>query len=369
MVEQYDHMVIGGGVYGTHVAASIAESFPHDKVLLVEQEPKLFMRASTNNQRVLHWGYQSPLHPETARQNIRNVKRFSDRFSDCVNWDVTSYYGIHADSVVSPPDYEAFCENIGLQYERDPHLGHALFGDDVVVVYQTNEVTYSAMILQGHLREQLNSANVEIRINCSVNSLQTNGDNIQVLLMDGRFVDAQNVFNCTFSSINDINARSNLPLIRTTHNRLGLFRITLPSRLKDISATVIYGPFASLIASNGEGTHLLAHVKHSNCAEGIDIAPMDDISADELTRRYHASVLDAKRYLPILGEGQYKGGFTEVRSVSGTDSVEGDRTVQTFRNYGGLENYHVILGGKINCFFEAGEFAVAVLHKRGSNLV
>jgi len=172
---------------------------------------------------------------------------------------------------------------------------------------------------------------------------------------------AKNVFNCTYSGINDIHLGSDLPLIPSTHERYSLFQVTMPEELKGVSATVIYGPFASIVANESNGTHVMAHVKYSNCAKAINVSPQSITSDDEFSARYAASVADAQSFLPSLGEAMHNGNIVEVKSVFGLDPTDGERRALTFADHGGLEGYHVIFGGKMNSFYDAGEFALRAI--------
>ncbi|HUS26178.1 MAG TPA: FAD-dependent oxidoreductase [Nevskiaceae bacterium] len=362
LTEQYDHLVIGGGAYGAMVATSIAESYPHSSVLLAEKEPDLFARATTNNHGRLHWGYQYPLHPQTAIQSRNNVTEFLSEYGDCVNQDVTSYYAIHKDSRVSVGQYEMFCKDANLPYERDDRPD--IFGPDVLAAYRTDELTFSNSSLQRLFRNRLADGNVEVKTNCEIGSIHPTSNGILAVTGDEQVLSARNIFNCTYAGINEVHERSGIPLIPSTHEKYALFKIGLPEALRNITATVIYGAFASIVSNNEVGTHVLAHVKYSNCAKAIDLAPKDTISAKEIVRRYQDTLADSASFLPVLQDAEYRGEFVEVKSVFGVDPTEGERRVLTFPDYGGIPNYHVIFGGKMNSFYDASAFALSTLARR-----
>jgi glycine/D-amino acid oxidase-like deaminating enzyme len=356
MGEKVDHLVIGGGAYGIHVATSLANAFPEDSVVLAEQEDELSERASINNHGRLHFGYQYPLHPETAVQSRRNVGRFLKDFSDCVDFDTVSYYGIHRASRVSPDNYESFCRYTGLEYERTDRDPHGAFGADVTVSFRVPELTFSSEKLRKRLGAMASDAGVDIRTKLRVESVH-NGPNAIDIVTDNGDLSATNVFNCTYAGVNDIHAKSGLPLIPSTHERYSLFQVTLPEELRGVSATVIYGPFASIVAN-------VAHVTHSNCARATNVSPVSATPSEELAVRYEGAVTDSRTFLPGLSDAVHNGNIIEVKSVFGVDPADGERRVLTFPDHGGVEGYHVIFGGKMNSFYDAGEFAVRVSSKR-----
>lgn len=360
MSERVDHLVIGGGAYGTHVATMLAEEFPQHKVVLMERENELSERASINNHGRLHWGYQYPLHVDTALQTKSNAQRFTDDFADAVDEDVVSLYGIHEKSKISADDYERFCRTTSLPYERTDGLAEGLFGTEVIASFLTAELTFSADALRKLMKRRAVAAGVDLRTGVGVDFVRAAGDTADVITDDESVIRADHIFNCTYSSINDLHARSGLPLIPSVHERYSLFKVTLPEAVRKMSATVIYGPFASIVSNNSAGSHILAHVTHSNCAQSLTSGLISvPTSEEELTARYEQTVRDAVGYLPILQEGSRNGQIVEVKSVFGTTPSEGERRMQAFSDFGGVPNYNVIFGGKMNSFYDAAQFAIA----------
>lgn len=361
MAEKVDHLVIGGGAYGTYVASTLAEAFPKDHVVLAEQEDGLSKRASINNHGRLHFGYQYPLHPATAAQSRINVTRFLEDFSDCIDHESIAHYGIHRDSRISADDYENFCQQTNLAYERTSRDPHGAFGTDVISSFQVPELTFSSSDLRVHMGALALDTGVDIRTNLRVERIQTERNGIGAITDNGEELSAQNVFNCTYSGINNIHAQSNLPLIPSTHERYSLFQVTMPEELRGVSATVIYGPFASIVANQSNGTHVMAHVTHSNCEKSTNMGSKPVAPDDEFSIRYANAVADAQRFLPGLEEATHNGNIVEVKSVFGLDPTDGERRALTFTNHGGMEGYHVIFGGKMNSFYDAGEFALQAI--------
>lgn len=118
------------------------------------------------------------------------------------------------------------------------------------------------------------------------------------------------------------------------------------------------------MSNNEVGTHILAHVKHSNIASASAFAPEDYASPDMIVERYQATLSDSASFLPIIQDAQYEGELVEVKSVFGIDPTEGERRALTFSDYGGLPNYHVVFGGKMNSFYDASAFAVRMASRK-----
>lgn len=368
MSERVDHLIVGGGVYGLHVAAALAEAYPERSTMLVEQGSETGTRASTNNHGRLHWGYMYAENIGTARESRKNVARFSDEFGDAINHDVTSYYGIHKNSKMSPDEYEAFCRAAGLPYERSADGPKGLFGKDIEAVFRTPELTFSTRAVRTALLDRAQQAGVEVRTNHDISTITPNHGELLTVNRVGDEVSAKSIFNCAYSGINDIHARSNIPLIPSTYAEFSLFKMTLPEEARNISATVMCGPFPSIVSHNeGNSTHVLAHVTHSGNAKQADISPGKQFSQEQLAKRYIRILKDGRDSLPALLDGHYNGQMTEVKSYLGGKPGEADRVVHVLSDHGGLPGYNVILGGKVTSFYEAGVYAVAQVAGHAAN--
>lgn len=64
----FSHTIIGGGVVGLAVAASLAKQSPSNSVLLVERNPAVGMETSSRNSEVIHAGIYYP--PESLRTEL-----------------------------------------------------------------------------------------------------------------------------------------------------------------------------------------------------------------------------------------------------------------------------------------------------------
>lgn len=364
MRERVDHMIIGGGIYGMHVATSIAEAYPYDDVMLLEQEEDLGVRASTHNHGRLHMGYQYPLIPETAIESRENVAKFRDDFNDCVDEEAVSFYGIHRVSRISARGYEEFCRSTGLGYDRiSSREKNALFGPDVISAYQTDEVTFSSQSLVERMKTRVKGSGVVVRTGLAADRVSRHSRGIEVVTSEQRIVYAKHVFNCAYSGINDVNRGSGLAEIPSMHERYALFKVKLPEEVKGTSATVIYGPYASIV-SQESGEHVLAHVTHSNLSRSLNVAPTDVTSDEEIYQRYELTRTAATPYLATINDAEYRGAIVEVKSVFGDKPAEGERRVQKFINQGGVSYYDVIFSGKMNAFYDAGSFAVDRIRER-----
>ena len=109
-----DAVVIGGGFYGSAIAIYLAKTRGLRRVVLLEREPKLLLRASYNNQARVHNGYHYPRSFTTAFRSQINLPRFVKDWPHAVKQDFVKLYAIaRRNSKVTAKQFERFCHEIG----------------------------------------------------------------------------------------------------------------------------------------------------------------------------------------------------------------------------------------------------------------
>jgi glycine/D-amino acid oxidase-like deaminating enzyme len=357
MNERVDHVVIGGGAYGLHVATSLAEAFPASHVVLTEQAAELMSRASTSNHGRLHLGYMYPEHPLTARLNHRLAKRFMSEFKEAVNFASSAYYGIHRESKITADAYQRFCEQQRLSYLRQPTVNPELFGKDIVASFLTQEPTFSATTLRQLLVKRAKKAGVDIRTSTAVEIVRKSGRVIQIIDTTGRTLVAPHVFNCAYTGMNGINRRSGLTELATHYATFCLFKTRLDPQFTDTSATVMCGDYASIVPG-ADGLHILSHVVYSG--RKPTNTPQDpSFTEKELEERFQKIITNASLYLPVLKGAVRHDQIIEAKTYPTNMPGDANRLVRFSTNHGGLAGYDLILGGKVSNIFEAGDYAIA----------
>jgi hypothetical protein len=366
-MERVNHLVVGGGVYGSHIALALEEAFPHDRTLLLESSEELLSGASTHNHGRLHGGYQYPLDSHTAMQARDDVGKFVNDYGSTVQKARGAYNGIHRDSVVSPLEYEQFCDSLNLAYRKTDAAG--LFGQEIAAAYEVDETSFSLSALQRLVIGRVNNSGVEVHHNTRVESITKDGMYNRVGIAGEEPLLARNVFNCTYGQINNVHLNSNLPILPITNDKYVLFGIDLPEELRDVSATVMYGPFGSIVANDNWGTHVLAHVIHSNIERTKNFASDNTLAnADDLSSRAFAALRDTRQYLLPLSEATRQTDMVWNRAVLGDVPEKGVRSAFMQTEYGGLQGYNVVLGGKMTGFYRAVDFAIgAVMNNEASS--
>lgn len=147
------------------------------------------------------------------------------------------------------------------------------------------------------------------------------GAKIKVVYKDNQVVYADKVINCTYSMINALNIKSKLPIIPLKHELVEMCLIELPNAVKDISVTVMDGPFFSFMPFPDRGLTTLSHVRYTPHSEWTDgennLRNGHDYLDKEITKVTHFEQMkaDVVRYMPILKDIEYKDSLWEIKTV------------------------------------------------------
>lgn len=367
MATRRDVVVIGGGFYGCFVAYQIAASFPGTSVLLLEKESTLFARASGTNQGQLHLGYMYSADVELAAECVSNAVRFREHFPDAVEHDVTSYFGIHRESEIDPGSYESFCRSLDLPLRPAPRAALGYFGDDVVTAYVSAERTFNGARLAAALRHRIAANAVEVRLAQAVHHIVPQDDGSHVIVLDsGETIAATTVYNTTFADINALHVRSQFGRVPIRCEVFLHFLLRLPSAYERIGVAVIRGKFASILPSTSRGGHLLAPAAFRRIVMSDTVGLSEYVDERQIDKTHAEAIRECSEYLPALHRAVYKGHVIGTRAAFiDTATNETTSRVTPLLHFDGIPNYHVVLGGKVPCLFEALEPALSGVRAAG----
>lgn len=351
-IERTDVAIIGGGYYGAFVANEIKSQQPGLDVTIFEKEDRPFTQASSTNQGQFHMGYFYSGDPELGHECVKNMEKFSDTFGAAVDGDVTSYYAVHKDSNYSADEYAGFCDSLGLPLRIVEDRPKGLFSADITTAFVTAEKTFNSARLQNIFLERLSVNGVRLETDFDVKRVAEGRNGLQVIGAN-KIVEADRIFNVTFADINGLHERSDLPKIPVKNDTMLHFILGLPDGFESTSATVLRGPYASLMASSFRQGHLLASAKVRKVRSALVDRPPQDVTQEEIRARYEEAIADAAAYMPVLGLAKYKGYTLGTRTAHfDPDTGAHSSKALVFENFGGVANYHAILGGKVSCMFD-----------------
>ena len=355
-MKKYDCVVIGGGFFGSTLGLFLKEYF--DNVIVIEQEEDILQRASYTNQARVHMGYHYPRSLVTAFRSLANFPKFIKDFDKAIKSDFDKYYAIaKVGSKVNANQFYETYKKMGAPISKaHPHT-KALFNDKLIdEVFKVKEFAFDAKILKEIVLEKYESSGCELNLNTRVDSIeQTDSNTIDVHFKDKESINAKFVFNCTYSGINTILKKSELPFLNLKHEITEMSLIKLPDELNNFSITVMDGPFFSIMPFPSKNLNTLSHVRYTPHGSWIDKEEYHDgyNILNEYTKKsnFRYMINDAKRYIPMLEEAVYKESIFEVKTVQVKNESDDGRPILFTKDYG-IKNFSNIMGGKIDNIYE-----------------
>ena len=90
----YDVAIIGGGFYGVAIALYLWKNSDYKRLVLLEREEGLLLRASYNNQARVHNGYHYPRSFKTAYRSRVNLPIFVQEWPFVIEQDFYKIYAV-----------------------------------------------------------------------------------------------------------------------------------------------------------------------------------------------------------------------------------------------------------------------------------
>ncbi|ULL19028.1 FAD-dependent oxidoreductase [Paenibacillus sp. H1-7] len=353
--EEYDVVVVGGGFYGCNIALLMKQYF--SKVLIIEKSSDLLSRASLVNQARVHNGYHYPRNIITAYRSYVNFPRFIKDFNKCVVDDFEKLYAIvKSTSKVNAYQFYNMFQQIGTPIEVADTRYQKLFNHNLVEeVFKVKEFAFDAVILKEMLKEQLDSAGVEVLYDTEVQKVKQDVKKILVSLSGDRELHASHVYNCTYSQINKMLRNSNLPLLPFKHEITEMALIEMPDELKKIGITVMDGPFFSTMPYPSENLHSFSHVRYTPHRSWNDMNDIVDGEEQLLKSKSKSNFIymlrDTERYLPIIRESKYIKSIYEIKTVLLQNEADDGRPILFKKDYF-VDNLSIVMGGKIDNIYD-----------------
>lgn len=360
-----DAVVIGGGFYGSVIADYLVRRRCLSDVVLLEREPDLLRRASFNNQARVHNGYHYPRSYTTAVRSRINLPRFVSDYPEVIANDFTKIYAIaRAGSKVTAKQFVRFCHQIGAHWQPAPVALKGLFDKKLIEdVFVVEEFAFDANRLRDRVRDDMADSGVQVFTNARVTGVRSApAAKILVEYWDGaggekKSVLSRYVFNCTYSSLNQLTGDFPGTLAKLKHEITEMALIELPESLNRLGVTVMDGPFFSLMPFPPRGMHTLSHVRytpHCHWVDNVCIDPHAVLGGYEKASRFERMRRDAARLLPAIENARYADALFEVKTVLVKNEGDDGRPI-LFERSDALPGCYSVLGGKIDNIYDVLE--------------
>lgn len=355
--QAYDTIIIGGGFYGLRTAQYLYDELGQKNILILEKEAEVLSRASYNNQARVHNGYHYPRSVLTALRSSVNFPVFAEEYETAIVKNFTKYYAVaNGFSKVSARQFKRFCEMIGLKVVPAPTV-KGLFNPQLVDdVYEVEEYAFDASVLRQILLDELNKRGIEIHTAERVTHVKEQNSRLKVTSENGEY-SAGHVLNTTYSSINQVNQASGLPLLPLKHELTEMCLVNVAPDMQDKAFTVMCGPFFSIMPFPSKNVFTLSHVRYTPHSEWSDTGsrnPHDYMASINKVSHFPQMYADLKRFMPQYAKGvTYTGeSLWEIKTVLPQSEQDDSRPILYKDHYGGLKNYICIMGAKIDNIYE-----------------
>ena len=353
-----DAVVVGGGFFGCNVALALRKRGLRD-VLVLEREARILGRASYVNQARVHNGYHYPRSLATARRSHASFERFCADYAYAVRADMRKVYAIARDSLVSPIQFQRFCQRIGAPCSEVPVDIASLFDDALIVAaFLVTERAFDAVAMAAALTRAMAAAGIALSLSTSARISNVGAGDVAVETTRLGTIHAQYVFNCTYAGLDTIGA----PVRSAIKRELAEMVLIEPCpELRGLGITVMDGPFFSTMPFPAEACHSLSHVRYTPHA-----AWTSHDGESPRPAKSHATFMlrDAARFLPCLLRARYRRSLFELKAVLTRNEGDDGRPI-LFEQSPLSPRIVSILGGKFDNIYDilslidAGEWAVA----------
>ena len=350
-----DYLIIGGGFYGCCLALYLRSV--SDRVLVVEAADRLMTRASRVNQARIHTGFHYPRSALTAVKSMVLHQRFMQDFPEAVIDDFQMLYAIaRRRSKVSANRFHRMFRDIGAPIQPASATQAALFDTDMIeAVFACHETAFDYSILEILLSARLASAGVEVRLSTDLVTLTDAQTGIVAGLSDGSEVTARYAFNITYSQVNAVLDKAELPRAQLKHELTELALVTPPPELDGMGVTVMDGPFFSCMPYPAEDLYSLTHVRytpHESWTDETRTGASRILSPEHLPQsRATHMIRDGQRYLPSLAHARYERSLFEVKTILVKNEHDDGRPI-LYQQKPADSRVVSILGGKIDNIYD-----------------
>ena len=257
-MEYYDKIVLGAGIYGLYSALKCSRL--GQRILVLERDTDVFMRATYINQARVHMGYHYPRSKMTALKSAHYFQRFCEDYGFCIKRDFKQIYATSAAlSWTNATAFQKFCDDSNIPCERINEKDFFRIGlcDGA---FLTEEYTYDAMILKDYFLDELFKAGcVDILYNQSLEVIMEQ-DQKWLVTSSGVKYETPFILNATYAGINEIQKMMGYHTFNIKYELCEIILCEVDEKLKGIGLTVMDGPFFSIMPFGKTGYHSLTSV-------------------------------------------------------------------------------------------------------------
>lgn len=361
--ESYDAVIIGGGFYGCAVACHLSTKHNFKNICIIEKEPALFNRASSNNQYRVHNGYHYPRSFNTANRSRINYKKFIQDWSPAILHNFKSLYAIpRSNSKLNSAQFEKFVQSIGATITPASSKQRKLFNVNYFEgIYQVEECCFSPTILKDLYQLKIDQLKINLMLSNKVTSIIKCNHEYEIVieneLSKKKKIRSSFIFNCTYSGLNQISGDIFGPKNKLKHEVVELTFLQSPNDLSSIGITIMDGPFFSILPTEKKNILSLSHVRytpHFSWGDQKNLDPYALLSDYQKDSHFSRMFRAAQKWIPSIREELYINSQFEIKTLLEKNELDDGRPI-LFERDRNLKNVFYILGSKIDNIYDALE--------------
>ncbi|WP_417665693.1 FAD-dependent oxidoreductase [Pseudidiomarina sp.] len=359
-----DAVVVGGGFYGSSIAAYLVEVVGLHKVVLIEKENDLLQRASFCNQARVHNGYHYPRSFTTAYRSRVNLPKFVQKWGFAVKSDFKKLYAIaKRNSKVTSKQFERFCNEIGAPISPAQNAERKLFNPQLIDdIFEVEELAFDARKLRDFAVKELKRLGVDVLLNTQLTSITRDTNQSYICATrsknsSSKQIRTKRIFNCTYSGVQQIKGDFNGIKSSIKHELTEMALIRPPASFENLGITVMDGPFFSAMPFPSKDLHSMSHVRytpHLSWLEDRLIDPYEKLENYNFSSRFDRMKRDISRYIPDFENCEYVESLLEIKTILLKNETDDGRPI-LFEKDKDLPGVYTILGGKIDNIFDIFE--------------
>lgn len=271
MIEKYDKIIIGAGLYGLYSALYCGEK--GQRILVLESDSEPFSRATYINQARVHQGYHYPRSISTASKSAGYFEKFNKDFSFCINSSFEKIYAMSNQYTwTNGEQFKKFCQSANIPCE-ELHVDRFFNKGMCDSAFLTREYTYDAMILKDYFLEKIAAfKNIEIVYFAKIIKIERDNKEYFITTEDKKVYASGFILNATYSGVNQVLQMSGYESFKIKYELCEIILCDTNEKLKNYGFTVMDGPFFSIMPFGKTGYHSLTSVTftpHTTCYENI----------------------------------------------------------------------------------------------------
>ncbi len=367
----YDNIIIGAGLYGLYSALYLAKQKPNNKILVLEKDGEAFSRATYINQARVHMGYHYPRSISTAEKSAHYFHRFLKDYDFSILTKFDQVYATSSQfSWTNAEQFKKFCDNAKIKCEEI--YPQKYFKGNIDGAFLTEEYTYDAHILRDYFLSELTKYNnVEIKYNADIKSISRIDNYYEIKTDDNNCIQTYFILNATYASTNQISSMLGYEPFKIKYELCEIILCNISDKLKETGLTVMDGPFFSIMPFGKTGYHSLTSVTftpHKTSYENIPVFDCQKINkkcmpecldncnlcnAKPKTAWEYMSHL-ARKYMNNDLSFEYVKSLFSMKPILKASEIDDSRPT-VIRTFSTNPTYISVLSGKINTVYDLDE--------------